>query len=160
MQQEKAFGTVARFGLNLFESSLWQSEIDWNTSMTLYPYTEAVKYKVQAARTADNPSVLHTDVARFDSGAAYQNWNERLLEIWFKRGKRSRSRDRIKKACAQCSCEFEVPYSLQRQKFCSSSCYCISKRKVKRPTKEILEQKITSTSWLAIGREWRNGQRR
>lgn len=53
--------------------------------------------------------------------------------------------------CIVCNCEYYNPSS---DKYCSKDCQYIGQRRVKRPTKEELEEMIKSKSFTEIGRNF------
>lgn len=56
----------------------------------------------------------------------------------------------LTKTCECCSKVFET--KLDKQKYCSSSCFGLANRKAFRPTKEVLEELIKTNTWTQLGR--------
>ena len=58
-----------------------------------------------------------------------------------------------KRICPQCKKEFTPPSN--KRKFCSVSCTKLFQRKVKRPTRKILDKEIREIdNWCALGRKY------
>lgn len=126
---------------------IWESEIEWNK--------ELVIEKIWASRKKANPSALHAEDTRIVTSDAHLDWSEKVKALWFRKPK-GRPSKRQEKICIVCNKKFVANGARQidRQKFCTLSCYKVSCRKISWPPKEELIKDIESMSFSAIGRKY------
>ena len=125
---------------------IWESEINWNKDQVIS--------KVRATRESANPPASHAGFAQFDSGAAHQDWTEKLRAIWFKKPKAKTPK--ASKLCEICSKKFEVIASRkERSRYCSSGCARLARRKVERPSREQLSADIRNMDFVAVAQKYK-----
>jgi very-short-patch-repair endonuclease/transposase len=126
---------------------LWESEIYWNVPLVIE--------KVRASRKMANPSRLHREDIRIDTGDAQSDWSEILRSLWFKKPRKQK--ETIKVVCKQCGKEFDVSADNKKEhkrKFCGYDCSSMSRRRVCRPDRDQLLVEINTMSWRAVGRKY------
>ncbi len=87
---------------------------------------------------------------------AQSDLSDAIESLWFNNNKNKKS-NKIKVICLNKNCqkEFETTSRGKRtQKYCSVYCYCLSQRKVNRPSKEELVEELKNSSYEAMGRKY------
>ena len=130
-----------------FVCDIWQSEIEWNR--------ELVIDKIRAAREQGNPPLLQRGIDRIVTDAALQEWNERLVSLWFRKPKmRSHTtKEKTEIPCECCGNLFQKRAG-SKNRFCKPECYNFHSRKVEHPSEDVLREDIQNLSWLAMGRKY------